>query len=160
MWKVFLADRKQINNPLQKSHQQYITEEWSKWGRPGLTRKQRSLLNIGILMTLNRSTELRVHIRGALRNGLTEEEITEAITHTMMYSGVPTGVEASKVAAGVIKEMRDNGELDGDNAQSGQDLGQNAKQAPPTQAVRHDGELDDAKLKAGQDGGEEAPLAS
>lgn len=115
---------------MQKTHQQYITEEWSKWGRSGLTRKQRSLLNIGILMTLNRSTELRVHIRGAVRNGLTEEEITEAICHTMMYSGVPTGVEASKVAAGVIQEMKDNGEF-----------------------------LDDAQRKAGQ-GGEEAVLAS
>lgn len=71
-------------------------------------------------MTLNRSTELRVHIRGAIRNGLTEEEITEAITHTMMYSGVPTGVEASKVAAGVIKEMRDAGEFDDARKKAGQ----------------------------------------
>lgn len=117
---------RQIDNPLQKSHQQYITEEWSKWGRPGLTRKQRSLLNIGILMTLNRSTELRVHIRGALRNGLTEEEITEAITHTMMYSGVPAGVEASKIAAGVIKEMKDSGELDSPAKKAGQDGGEDA----------------------------------
>lgn len=105
---------------MQKSHQQYITEEWSKWGRPGLTRKQRSLLNIGILMTLNRSTELRVHVRGAIRNGLTEEEITEAITHTMMYSGVPSGVEGSKVAAGVIQEMKDNGEYDEARKRAGQ----------------------------------------
>lgn len=110
----------QINNPIQKSHQQYITEEWSKWGRPGLTRKQRSLLNIGILMTLNRSTELKVHIRGAIRNGLTEEEITEAITHTMMYSGVPAGVQASKDAAGVIKEMKENGEFDDAAKKAGQ----------------------------------------
>lgn len=71
-------------------------------------------------MTLNRSTELGVHIRGALRNGLTEEEITEAITHTMMYSGVPAGVEASKVAARVIKEMKENGELDSAAKKAGQ----------------------------------------
>lgn len=71
-------------------------------------------------MTLNRSTELGVHIRGALRNGLTEEEITEAITHTMMYSGVPAGVEASKVAAKVIKYMKDNGELDTAAKKAGQ----------------------------------------
>lgn len=110
----------QINDPMRKSHQQYITEEWSKWGRPGLTRKQRSLLNIGILMTLNRSTELKVHVRGAIRNGLTLEEITEAITHTMMYSGVPTGVQASKDAASVIKEMKDNGEFEGAATKAGQ----------------------------------------
>ena len=71
-------------------------------------------------MTLNRSTELRVHIRGAIRNGLTEEEITEAITHTMLYSGVPAGVEASKVAAGVIQEMKDNGEFDEARKKAGQ----------------------------------------
>jgi len=63
-------------------------------------------------MTLNRSAELKVHVRGAIRNGLTEEEITEAITHTMMYSGVPAGVQASKDAAAVIKEMKDNGEFE------------------------------------------------
>ena len=105
---------------MQKTHQQYITEEWSKWGRPGLTRQQRSLLNIGILMTLNRSTELGVHILGAVRNGVTEEEITEAICHTMMYSGVPTGVEASKIAARVLQEMRDNGEFDDAKKRAGQ----------------------------------------
>jgi len=110
----------QINDPMRKEHQQYITEEWSKWGRPGLTRKQRSLLNIGILMTLNRSSELKVHVRGAIRNGLTLEEITEAITHTMMYSGVPTGVQASKDAAGVIKEMKDNGEFEDAATKAGQ----------------------------------------
>lgn len=71
-------------------------------------------------MTLNRGPELRVHIRGALRNGLTEEEITEAITHTMMYSGVPAGVEASKVAASVIKEMKESGELDSAGKRAGQ----------------------------------------
>jgi len=134
---------------MQKTHQQYITEAWSNWGRPGLTRQQRSLLNIGILMTLNRSTELRVHIRGAIRNGVSEEEITEAIVHTMMYSGVPTGVEASKVAAGVIKEMKESGELDEAKKKAGQsqEVGQ---------------ELADARKKAGQsqDGGEEAVLAS
>lgn len=79
-------------------------------------------------MTLNRSTELRVHIRGAIRNGLTEEEITEAITHTMMYSGVPAGVEASKVAAGVIKEMKQNGEFDDARKRAGQ----GAEEAPLT----------------------------
>lgn len=130
----------QIDNPMQKAHQQYITEAWSNWGRPGLTRKQRSLLNIAILMTLGRSAELRAHTRGAIRNGLTEEEITEAITHTMMYSGVPAGVEGSKVAAGVIKEMKENGEFEEARKKHGLDT-------------------EEARKKAGQ-GGEEAVLAS
>jgi 4-carboxymuconolactone decarboxylase len=75
--------------------------------RPGLERKQRSLLNIGILMTLNRGPELRAHIRGAINNGLTETEISEAIRHTMIYSGVPSGVDAFKIAGAVIKEMKE-----------------------------------------------------
>jgi 4-carboxymuconolactone decarboxylase len=78
--------------------------------RPGLERKQRSLLNIGILMTLNRGPELRAHIRGAINNGLTETEISEAIRHTMIYSGVPSGVDAFKIAGAVIKEMKESGE--------------------------------------------------
>lgn len=90
------------------------------WGRPGLSRKQRSLLNIGILMALNRSTELRVHLRGAVRNGLTEEEIGEAISHTMIYAGAPSGVEASKIAASVLKEMKESGEFDEARKRAGQ----------------------------------------
>ena len=102
-------------------------------------------------MTLNRSTELRVHIRGALRNGVSEEEITEAITHTMMYSGVPAGVEASKVAAGVIAEMKESGELD--------EVQKKYASTSLNDNIPHDGELGQAARKAGQ-GGEEAVLAS
>jgi 4-carboxymuconolactone decarboxylase len=83
---------------------------WASWGRPGLERKQRSLLNIGILMALNRGPELSAHIRGAINNGLTEEEISEAIRHTMIYAGVPSGVEAFKIAGKVIREMKESGE--------------------------------------------------
>jgi 4-carboxymuconolactone decarboxylase len=59
------------------------------WSRPGLTRKQRSLLNLGMLCALNRSTELGVHVRGALRNGLSEEEIREALLQVGVYVGLP-----------------------------------------------------------------------
>ena len=62
-------------------------------------------------MALNRGPELRVHIRGAINNGLTEEEISEAIRHTMIYVGVPSGVEAYKIAGSVIKEMKESGEI-------------------------------------------------
>lgn len=61
------------------------------WTRPGLTRKQRSLLNLGMLCALNRSTELGVHVRGALRNGLTEVEIRESLLQVGGYVGLPAG---------------------------------------------------------------------
>lgn len=105
-----------------------------------------------------------MHIRGALRNGLTEEEITEAITHTMMYSGVPAGVEGSKIAARVIKEMKDAGEKPYDgSASKGESTKPSAAAAsgsevPPELQGEEDIELSAAEQKAGQGG--EPPLAS
>jgi 4-carboxymuconolactone decarboxylase len=61
------------------------------WTRPGLDRKQRSLLNLGMLCALNRGTELGVHVRGALRNGLSEVEIREALLQVGVYVGLPAG---------------------------------------------------------------------
>src|SRR6266536_3634569 len=78
------------SDPFGKPGQEYVTEVcWGAWTRPQLTPQQRSLLNIGILIALGRSPELAVHTRGAVRNGLTEEQISEAIRHTMIYAGVP-----------------------------------------------------------------------
>ncbi|KAL1853032.1 hypothetical protein Plec18170_005614 [Paecilomyces lecythidis] len=92
--------------------QELITEWcWGNiWTRPGLDRKQRSLMNIGMLMALNRSPELGVHVRGAINNGLTEVEIREAILHATVYCGAPAGVEAIKVAEKVLNEMEEKGE--------------------------------------------------
>ncbi|KAF5714322.1 4-carboxymuconolactone decarboxylase [Fusarium mundagurra] len=92
---------------------QELVTEWCwgyAWGRPGLEKKQRSLLNIGMLMALNRTPELAVHVRGARNNGLTEEEIREAIIHCTIYCGVPAGVEAMKTAEQVLEEMAEKGE--------------------------------------------------
>jgi 4-carboxymuconolactone decarboxylase len=74
-----------------KPLQELVTEVgWGWiWTRPGLSRKQRSLLNLGMLCALNRSTELGVHVRGALRNGLSEEEIREALLQVGVYVGLP-----------------------------------------------------------------------
>ncbi|CAP60929.1 uncharacterized protein PODANS_0_1120 [Podospora anserina S mat+] len=94
---------------------QELVTEWCwgwAWTRDGLTRKQRSLLNIGMLMALNRAPELAVHIRGARNNGLTEVEIREAILHCTTYCGVPAGVDAMKVAEKVLNEMANKGEKD------------------------------------------------
>ena len=92
---------------------QELVTEWCwgyAWTRPGLEKKQRSLLNIGMLMALNRAPELAVHVRGARNNGLTELEIREAILHCTTYCGVPAGVDAMKVAEKVLNEMAEKGE--------------------------------------------------
>ncbi|KAJ4154525.1 hypothetical protein NW754_001473 [Fusarium falciforme] len=104
--------------------QEVVTELcWGyAWTRPGLPRRDRSLLNIGMLMALNRSTELAVHIRGARNNGLSEMEIREAIIHATTYCGMPAGVDAMKVAERVLNEMAEKGEkkreLGGKSAQA------------------------------------------
>lgn len=93
---------------------QELVTEWCwgyAWTRPGLDRKQRSLLNIGMLMALNRAPELAAHIRGARNNGLSELEIREAILHCTTYCGVPAGVEAMKTAEKVLDEMAEKGEM-------------------------------------------------
>ena len=86
--------------------QEIVTEVgWGAfWTRPGLTLKQRSLLNIGMLTALNRPHELEVHLRGALRNGLTKEEIREALLQTAAYCGLPACIDAFRVAKKVIAE--------------------------------------------------------
>ena len=87
---------------------QELVTEWCwgyVWTRPGLDKKQRSLLNIGMLMALNRGPELAAHIRGARNNGLSELEIREAIMHCTIYCGVPAGVDAMKAAERVLDEM-------------------------------------------------------
>ncbi|KIX95987.1 uncharacterized protein Z520_08242 [Fonsecaea multimorphosa CBS 102226] len=93
--------------------QELVTEFcWGyAWTRPGLSRRDRSLLNIGMLMALNRAPELAVHVRGARNNGLSEEEIREAIIHATTYCGVPAGVDAFKTAEKVLNEMAEKGEM-------------------------------------------------
>jgi 4-carboxymuconolactone decarboxylase len=87
--------------------QEFVTEHcWGAvWSRPGLGRRERSLVNVGLLAALNRSHELRVHVRGAVRNGCTREEIQEVLLQTAIYCGVPAGMEAFRVAESVLDEM-------------------------------------------------------
>jgi 4-carboxymuconolactone decarboxylase len=80
---------------------QRITTEWCwgyTWGRPGLDRKTRSLLNLAMLTALGRSAELKLHVRGALTNGVTVEEIKETLVHATVYCGIPAGLEAFRSA--------------------------------------------------------------
>lgn len=84
--------------------QKHVTETvWgSVWTRDGLARRDRSLLNIGMLVALRATEELRGHVRGALENGLTRTEITEAIIHASGYCGAPAALSAMKVAQEVL----------------------------------------------------------
>lgn len=75
------------------------------WSRPGLDRKTRSLITLAALTAMVRPNQLRVHVRGALANGATLEEIREVLLHTTVYSGVPSGVEAFTAAGEVLGQM-------------------------------------------------------
>jgi 4-carboxymuconolactone decarboxylase len=75
------------------------------WNRPHLDRKQRSLLTIGILAALGKSPQVKVHVRGAIANGASMEEIREVLLHTMVYAGIPAGVEAFTNAADVLTDL-------------------------------------------------------
>ena len=88
--------------------QRHISETvWgSVWTRDGLSKRDRSLLNIGMLVALRATEELRGHVRGGIRNGLTREEISEAIIHASGYCGAPAALSAMKVAQEVlVKEL-------------------------------------------------------
>lgn len=81
------------------------------WTDDGLDLKQRSLLNLGMLAALNRMHEFGIHFRGAIRNGLTDDELRAALTQIAIYCGIPAGVEAFRVARSIRDEMRQKGEL-------------------------------------------------
>jgi 4-carboxymuconolactone decarboxylase len=84
--------------------QELVTEYcWGAgWGREALTRRDRSLLNLVMLGALNRATEFKLHLRGALRNGCTREEIKDTLMQLTIYAGVPAGVEAFRLAREVL----------------------------------------------------------
>ena len=98
-----IADLNDFNRDFME---QFITEMgWGAvWGRDGLSRKQRSLLNLGMLAALGRMTEFEGHFRGAIRNGLSREELREALLQITMYCGAPAGMEAFRAATKVLKE--------------------------------------------------------
>ncbi len=84
--------------------QDYITEHaWgATWVRPGLSLKTRSIINLAMLVALNRPHELELHIRGALRNGVTRDELKEILLHTGVYCGAPAVVDAFRTARKVL----------------------------------------------------------
>ncbi|HZB91383.1 MAG TPA: 4-carboxymuconolactone decarboxylase [Stellaceae bacterium] len=91
-----------FSQPLQDLVTEYC---WGAvWGRPGLPKKVRSMLNLAMLTALGRPHELKLHVRGALRNGLTREEISEVLLQAAIYCGVPAAVDAFRTAREALKE--------------------------------------------------------
>ena len=87
--------------------QELVTEFcWGEvWSRPGLDRRSRSILNLGMIAALNRPEELAVHVRGAINNGVTKEEIKECLLQVAVYVGMPAGLGCFKIARQVFKDM-------------------------------------------------------
>jgi 4-carboxymuconolactone decarboxylase len=87
---------------------QHVTTEWCwgyTWGRPGLDKKTRSMLNLAMLTALGKSAEIKLHVRGAINNGLSVDDIKEVLLHATAYCGIPAGLDAFKAANEVLKEM-------------------------------------------------------
>jgi 4-carboxymuconolactone decarboxylase len=95
-----LAAATDFNRPFEELVTRYCFGD--AWGRPGLDRKTRSLLTLAILTALSKPNQLKIHVRGALTNGATREEIREVLLHTAIYAGIPAGVEAFTAAAEVL----------------------------------------------------------
>ena len=103
---VQLAEAKlnEFNGPFQEFITRYA---WGEiWQRPGLTRRERSLITLAMLVALNREPEFRMHIRAAFNNGVTEEEIRELLIHAGIYCGLPAANAAIHVAEEVMAEKK------------------------------------------------------
>jgi len=92
-----------FNRPMQELTTQYC---WGEiWGRPGLDRRTRSMINLAMISALNRPHEIKAHVKGALNNGLTKDDIREVFLQVAIYCGVPAGVDSFRAAQEVFKEL-------------------------------------------------------
>ncbi|GLI26531.1 4-carboxymuconolactone decarboxylase [Agromyces rhizosphaerae] len=99
----------EFSRPIQELVTEYC---WGAvWTRDGIDRRTRSLLNIAMLSALNRGHELGVHVRGAIRNGVSVEEIQEVLMQVAIYVGVPASLESFRIAEAKLEEMKAAGEL-------------------------------------------------
>jgi len=107
-----IADSKSLPAFLQPMQSMAVAAGWSLcWTRPNLEHRVRSLLCVAMLAVLGRNHELGVHVKGAIRNGCTEEDIQEALFQTSVYAGIPCALESTRVAWTALEEMRASGEL-------------------------------------------------
>src|SRR6476646_1958401 len=98
-----LAGVDDFNRPLQELVTEYC---WGAvWGRPGLKRSERSMLNLAMISALNRPHELKAHVRGALTNGVTRAQVCEVLLQVAIYAGVPAAVDAFRIARETFAEL-------------------------------------------------------
>jgi len=98
-----LKNADEFSMPMQELVTQYC---WGDiWNRPGLDRRTRSFLNLAMIAALNRPHELKLHVRGAITNGLTKNEIREVFLQVAIYCGVPAAIDSFRTAREVFKEM-------------------------------------------------------
>lgn len=94
----------EFNWPMQELVTEYCWD--AVWNRPGLDRRQRSILNLGMISALNRPHELKLHVRGALNNGLSKDEIREVFMQVSIYCGVPAAIDSFRIAQEVFDETK------------------------------------------------------
>jgi 4-carboxymuconolactone decarboxylase len=97
-----IANASDFTRDLQKLVTEYCWDE--VWNRPGLDRRTRSIVNVGMLVALNRPHELRLHLRGALNNGVSPDTIKEILLQSAIYCGVPAAIDAFRIARDVVEE--------------------------------------------------------
>ncbi len=98
-----ISNADDFNRPMQELVTEYCWNEI--WNRPGLDRRTRSFLNLAMITALNRPHELKLHVRGAINNGLTKDEIKEVFLQAAIYCGVPAAIDSFRSAKEVFKEM-------------------------------------------------------
>jgi 4-carboxymuconolactone decarboxylase len=98
-----LATADDFNMPMQELTTEYC---WGAvWGREGLSHKTRSMLNLAMISCLNRPHELKMHVKGALKNGVTKDEIREVFLQVAIYAGIPAGVDSFRIAREAFTEV-------------------------------------------------------
>lgn len=98
-----LAQADDFSRPMQELSTSYC---WGEiWSREGLSRRDRSLLNLGMISALNRPHELKLHVKAALRNGLSRKEISEALLQVAIYCGIPAGIDSTRIAGEAFAEF-------------------------------------------------------
>jgi 4-carboxymuconolactone decarboxylase len=102
-----IAAADDFNRPMQELVTEFC---WGKfWGRPALDRRTRSFLNLAMITALNRPHELKLHVKGAIRNGVSKAEIAEVFLQAAVYCGVPAAIDSFRVAREAFKEMDGEG---------------------------------------------------
>ena len=98
-----MASADDFSRPMQELSTEYC---WGYvWTRPGLQLRERSLINLSMISALNRPHELKLHVKAALNNGLTREEIREVLLQVAVYCGVPAGIDSTRIAREAFAEL-------------------------------------------------------